>query len=81
MSDDQRSTDSWPMWPIALVMIVIGYLGSTGPVAAYVRSSSSGPSDPLGIVVSTVYWPLIWLAEKSTLVREALNLYTSLFLP
>lgn len=80
----ERPTDSpsgagWPQ--VLLVLAPVLYLASVGPVAWIVNTHSLEMDSIPGMVISIIYWPVIFLANEVSLFGDVLTWYLELFLP
>lgn len=81
MPDDPQRASSGLVWPVGLLVLVVAYFASTGPLAGILRLTDIGPSDPIGKVVIVVYWPVYWLVEVFPQFERTLRWYCDLFVP
>lgn len=69
----------WP--PLLLLLSPILYLASVGPVAWFVRTSGLPIDSTAGKIISTLYWPVEYLANNAPGVGKLIIWYVELFFP
>lgn len=64
----------------ALLAVLVLYPLSAGPVICFLdRVLKLTPTHPVGQLLRTIYFPLLWLSEHSPGVKNSIIWYLSLF--
>jgi len=59
----------WIVWPVCLVIFVVLYLASLGPVSALYSRGVISPEVGQRIV-ATVYFPIMWVGENTRILAD-----------
>jgi hypothetical protein len=76
----ESASGAW--WPLVLLPLgLILYLASVGPVAWFVHTSGLPMDSTAGMIISTIYWPVEYLANEVPGVGELIIWYVEMFCP
>ena len=82
MTDDPKNKRRSPFGPvIAVLVLLVGYVLSTGPAWWLMLWSLENGYESFAYMLAWLYLPISWLAERWEWFRELLHWYLGLWVP